>query len=375
MTKILYLCETLGIGGAEQLILTTLKYLNRNKFYPVVYCIGENGEIGNAIKEIGIQVTPLNRRCYLWNIEIFRDLVQIFKREKPKILHCHLFYPSYFGRIAAIFAKVPTVIITEHGTYSNFKKFYHHWIDFMLASFTTKIIAVSNAVRKYLLSHTLIPPHKITVIYNAVDFDRFDKAYGMDKFLVRQNFGFLNSDFIIGCVSNLAPWKGQLSLLQAFVEVTKAFPQARLCIVGRNNCGFRGQLEAFAQRKGFGESVYFLGERRDVPELMRAFDIFVFPSLTEGLGISLLEAMYMEIPAVASNTEGIAEIIENNKDGVLVPAEDSQTLARETLILLKDKEKMKRIASNARLKVKDFFSPQIHIKRLESLYNELVERR
>lgn len=369
MIRILYLYENLHIGGAEQLLLTTLKYLNHDKFNPVVCCISEKGKIGSEIEKLGVPVRVLNRKVNLWNIRIILDLVKIFKREKPDILHSSLFYPSYFGRITALFTKIPIVIITEHGTHSNFKKFYHHWIDFILSFFTTKVVAVSRAVKEYLLRYALIPEQKIAVIHNAIDFERFNTAFGMDKNLVRQKLGFLESNFLIGCVSNLAPWKGQLILLQAFSRVIRYFPSAKLCIVGRNAASFRQELEAFVQKNKFGESVYFLGERRDTPWILRAFDIFVFPSLTEGLGISLLEAMYMGIPAVASSTEGILEIIENNENGILVPPGDFKELAKEIIILLKDKDKMQRIGCNARKKIEMLFSPKTYIEKLELFYN------
>ena len=369
MTKILYLCETLGIGGAEQLLFTTLKYLNRDNFYSIVYCIGKNGKIGDDIEKIGIRVEALNRKLDLWNIGIIWKLVQIFKREKPDVLHCHLFYANYFGRIATFFVKIPIVIITEHGTHSNFKKFYHHGIDFILSLFTNRIIAVSKAVKEYLCKYTSVSPDKISVIYNTIDFEKFEDAYSTDKPLVRKKLGFADSNILIGSVSNLAPWKGQYFLLQAFAEVVKFFSQAKLCIVGRNNAGFQSQLEAFTKNSGIQDSVYFLGERRDIPQLMRAFDIFVLPSLTEGLGVSLLEAMYMGLPAVASNIEGIPEIIEDNKDGFLVPAGNSHALAERILMLLSDTDKIKSIGSKARDKIQRYFLPENYLEKLEAVYN------
>lgn len=368
MVKILYLYQTLAVGGAEQLLFTTLKYLDRSDFTPLVYCIGENGQLGEEIEGLGISVKALNKKIYLSNLEIVQDLVKIFKKEKPDILHTNLFYPNYFGRIAAIFSGVPVVVVTEHGTHSNFKNFFHHGIDFMLSFFTKKLIAVSHAVEKYLRRYSMIPSRKITVIYNAVDFDRFDKAYVLDKDSVRQKLGFSNSDILIGSVSNLAPWKGQDFLLRAYSKVIKNFPQAKLCIVGRNNAGFMEQLEVFTKKNGIYDNVFFLGERRDIPEIMRAFDIFVFPSLTEGLGISLLEAMYMGLPAIASSIEGILEIIDNNQNGILVPSGDYDILYKKILLLLENKDTMQRIGLNAREHVKRFFSPHSYIEKLQQLY-------
>ena len=371
--KIIYLIENLKSGGAEQLLFTTLKYLNRSKFIPVVCCLCEKGEIAAEIeRETGIVIGSLNRRCRIWDLGAVIPLMRFFLKEKPHILHTNLFFASYFGRIAAIFTSIPVVVITEHGTHSNFKRFYHHWIDFILSFFTTKIIAVSNAVKKYLLSHSLILANKIIVIYNTIDFERLDKVLDIDKLSVRKKLGFTGNGFIIGCVATLAPWKGHIFLLEAFSEVIKSYPEAKMCFVGRDAVGLKNELESFARKRGILKNTYFLGERRDIPEILRALDVFVLPSLTEGLGISLLEAMYLGLPAVASGTEGVLEVIEDQKDGILTSCGNSYALARKIESLLKDRKKSEQLGFNAREKVKKYFSTHAYIQKLESFYEGLA---
>lgn len=367
--KIFYLIDNLNSGGAEQLLFITLKFLEKKRYVPVVYCIQEKGKIAQEIEEqLAISVHCLNRRCRLWNLRVVIDLMRIFLKERPDILHTNLFYANYFGRIAAIFTRVPVVVITEHGSYSNFKRFYHHWIDFILSLFTAKIIAVSNAVKEYLLKHTLIPGSKITVIYNAVDFEKFDNALKQEKSFMRSKLGFSESDFLLGCVATLAPWKGQFYLLEAFAEIKKFHPNLKLLYVGRDPIEFRAQLEDYARKNNLDGSVHFLGERRDVPDILRALDFFIFPSLTEGLGIALLEAMYMGLPAIASGLEGILEIVEDGKDALLSSAGDSQDLANKIRILVEDGQIKNNLGYNAREKVKSNFSPQVFIENLEVLY-------
>lgn len=368
MIRVLYLYENLNIGGAEQLLVTTLKYLDRGKFMPLVYCIGKKGRLADEIEKNGIPVKLLNKKSTFYNIGIVLDLIKILKTEKPDVLHANLFYPSYFGRIAAFVARVPVVIVTEHGTHSNFKKWYHYFIDFTLSIITTKIIAVSCAVKEYLLKYSHIRASKISVVYNAVDFERFDCVYDTDKGVIRRKLNFPDSDFLIGAVSNLAPWKGQHILLEAFNDVRKAFPAASLYIIGRDNNGFKLRLEKFALENNFLEKVHFLGERRDVPQILRALDVFVLPSLSEGLGISLLEAMYLGLPAIASGTEGVLEIIEDNKDGLLFPPGDHKALAEKLIEVFKDRERAESLGASAREKIKKNFSPKGYIEKLSQLY-------
>lgn len=373
--KVMYLCESLRVGGAEQLILTTVKNLDRDKFFPIVCSIREKGRIGREIEDLGITVVSLGIEPNFFNFKLLYKLLKIIKANKPQILHCHLFYANYFGRLAAIITRVTVVIITEHGTYSNFKKFYHHWIDFILSLFTSRIIAVSKAVREYLCKQSLISFRKVNVIYNAVDIDRFDKVYELNKNLMRKRLGSYDSDLLIGCVSTIVPWKGQAILLKAFAKIVEIIPSAKLYIIGRSNHEFEEQLDNFIQDNGLLENVHFLGERRDIPEILKALDIFVFPSLTEGLGISLLEAMYMGIPPIASNIEGITEVIEHGKDGLLFNTGNSRILSDSILRLINDREKALKIGLNAREKIKENFSPSHYIDKLQLLYMQLLEKK
>lgn len=372
--KILYLIEGLGIGGAEQLLLTTLKYLNRDKFSLVVYCIGKNGKIANEIEALDIKVTPLNEKMCLWNLGAVFGLLKIFREEKPYIVHTHLFYANYFGRIAAVLARIPVVIITEHGAHSSFKKFYHHWIDFILSLFSNKIIAVSDSVRRYLIEHSLIFNRKIKVIYNAVDFDKFERRIGQsNRLLMRRKLGFDQADFLIGCVSKLSACKGQHFLIEALCEIKKSFPQIKLCMVGWDTGSFQEQLENLAEAKGVIENVSFLGGRDDIPEILGAFDLFVLPSLSEGFGLSLIEAMYTGLPVVATRRDGILEIIDDRRDGLLVPPADSGALAARVIELLNDSNAREALGRNAKEKVEKLFSPVDYINKLESCYEDLLK--
>ncbi|MDD4899306.1 MAG: glycosyltransferase [Candidatus Omnitrophica bacterium] len=371
--KILYLCESLKVGGAEQLVLTTIKNLDRSLFSPAVYCLHEKGMIGQEIEKQGVKVFTLEESLNLFNFKIIYELFKVFKKEKPGILHTHLFYANYYGRIAALFSAIPVRIITEHGTHSNFKKFYHHMIDFVLSFFTSRIIAVSLAVKRYLCRFSFIPQSKISVIYNAIDTDRFDLAAGLDKNSLRQKFGLSDSELVFGCISTLVPWKGQDFLLKGFASVAKRFPSAKLCLIGRDDAGFKSDLQAYVRRNDLEKNVLFLGERRDIPEVLRLLDIFVMPSLTEGLGIALLEAMYMGLPSIATNTEGIAEIVEHQKDGLLFKRGDLEGMTNAMLTLASDKEKARQIGSNARLKVDQLFLPRHYMDGLQSLYRQLAE--
>lgn len=372
--KILFLFDGLGIGGAEQLLLTTLKYLDRERFVAVVYCIGADGKMKKEIEALNVSVIALNKNMRFWNLSAVLNLMKVFRREKPHIVHTHLFYANYFGRIAAAITRVPVVVTTEHGTHGYFKKFYHHLADFLLAIFTYRIIAVSGAVKEYMQKNTFISESKISVIYNAVDFDRFKRIDEFDRNAIRRSLLSSDSGFVIGCVSNLAPWKGQFHLLRAFVKVRQALPGTKLCIIGRGTADFKHRLESFAKENNISGDVRFLGERRDIPQMLKALDLFVFPSLTEGLGISLLEAMYMKLPVIAFATEGILEVVEDNKDGILVRRGDDQSLSEEIISLLKDSEKMKRMGLNARKKVEMFFSPEVYIKKLESFYADSINK-
>jgi glycosyltransferase involved in cell wall biosynthesis len=237
----------------------------------------------------------------------------------------------------------------------------------LLAGRVTAIVAVSRAVRDSVLSAVGRIGHKITVIENGVALARFD--FHFDRAVVRSRLGVAAPDPIILAVARLAPEKGLQYLIEAFPAVLRDHPRARLLIAGGGKS--RSELQALAARLNVTGRVRFLGPRDDIPELLAAADLFVLPSLKEGLPLALLEAMAARKPIVATATAGSSEVVDHGETGWLVPAADSSALASAISELLDDPAKRLALGEAAGRQVAERYSVERQAARYLALYRKL----
>lgn len=375
MFKILYLFQHLNVGGAEELLLTTLKHLDRSKFSPVVYCLNEKGEIGREIEQIGIPVKSLNKKMHLLNLSVIFNLIRIFKKEKPDILHTNLFFANIFGRVASRFSGIKAVVATLHNpdyTYEdNGKQTFkiRKAIDRYSAIFSnTAFIAVSDCVKQDFQRQ--LGFKNVKVLPNCIESSRYKRP---DESLVREKrkeLGVEDDDILILNVGRLHLQKGQVYLIEAFNLIRKDNSKCKLLIIGKGI--MERELRDKVDELRLRDNVIFSKDRRDIPEIMHISDIFVFPSLYEGFGIALVEAMASGLPVIASDIEPLREIISQNVDGILVEKENPQILEKTISELINDKERRVYLGKNARKKAITTFDVATHIKGLKDIYKSLI---
>ncbi len=369
--KILHIVTHLDIGGVEELLVMTAKEL-KNKGHDVkVVCIQNPGICADEIRNYGIDLKALNRKGGMFDIITTLKLTSYIRTQKPDVIHTHTFYANLHGRIAAILAGVSTIFSSEHGVYT-WKKARHILLDRILAKKTHKIIAVSNAVRDFLTSQESIDASKITVMHNAVDFNRFNGT--ITKEVARQRLGFDKENIVIGSIGRFDPRKGYEYLIDAVSLLEEEFPEIRLLITGRDPLGIKEGFLKRARGLGIDKKVILMNAQRDVAYLYKAMDVFAMPSICEGFGMALIEAMACGIPVVAANTGGMPELVEDGENGILFTAADSASLARAIRGLLNDSNKSSRIASEGHNRVFKEFSPETYFKTLEDLYMELARK-
>lgn len=375
MLKILYLCEHLNIGGAEQLLLTTLKHLDRTKFLPIVYCIGEKGEIGKEIGETGIDVRALNKKRYLYNLTVLYELLRVFLREKPDIVHTNLYMANIYGRVVSRLAGIKTVITTLHNPDYSYED-NGRWtfkIRKAMDKYTGQLcnkafIAVSNYIKKDFERH--LGFKNVVVIYNSIDTSLFSKNDSRAIKSKRCELGIADDDIVLLNVGRLHPQKGQIYLIEAFNLICKNSRRFKLIISGKG--AIENELKNRVNALGLKERVIFLKDRRDIPQIMNICDIFVFPSLYEGFGIVLVEAMASGLPIIASDIEALSEIVRNGVDGLLVKSGNYEKLAQAICSLSTDKERIAYFARNAKERACELFDIKHNIRSLENVYQELA---
>ena len=368
--KVLFLFVHLNYGGAEVGLLTTLKNLDKEKFEAVIVSIEKKGAVGEAIEKLGFKVIYLDDDARLFNLKLAGKIARIIRSEKPDVLHTSLFYANFFGRAAALVTRPPVVVTEERSMYTE-KRFYHVLIDKALEPFTDSIIVCSKSVLDFTAHQEKIDKSKFSLLYNCVDSDAF--TLPETKEALREKYGYGRKDFIIGTVGSLIPKKGHEILIKAFVDIKKSIPEARLLIIGQGPELER--LNALSKELAVSASVEFLGPRADVPKLMKLMDVFTLPSFQEGFPRTIIEAMYLGLPVVASNISGIPEVVSDGHTGFLVAPGDIDAIIGKILLIYKDNNIKENFSRNAVDVILKRHMPSKYAKELEGLYLGLLKRK
>lgn len=358
---------TLPIGGAEQLLLTILKNIDKTRYEPTVCCINSKGPIGLEIEKLGFEVIELGRKSKSWDIRIVLDLMALIRRKNIDILHTHLYHANMYGRVAASRCNVP-VIITEHNVYTKYK-LKRRLVNYLLAKKTDRIIAVSRMVMEYVIRRDWIERSKVELIYNGIDIPNQPSETTREQ--ARKELGLSEEHFVIGTVSRLEEQKGHNYLIDAVKKLKDSIPNLKVLIVGSGTLELH--LKKRVEDEGLKDYIDFLGPRRNIPDLLRSFDVFVFPSLWEGLPVALLEALACSLPAIVTPVGGVGEIIEDGINGIFVPPRDSDSLEKAVLALYNDRELRGRLGNEGQRTVFERFNAALMVKKLESLYREVID--
>ncbi len=366
--KILKIIGDLRIGGAERIAVDLAKGL-KNKGHQVMVCsLTKGGPLEKELRQEGVETIVLSnlplRGKYTFYF-VFR-LWRLMRKQKFDIVHTHVFMSNFWGRIAGCLSGVKVIISTEHNQ-DLWKKRRHIFADKILSLCTHKIIAVSGAVESFVVKKEKINAKRLTLIHNAVDTKKFMPC---DVSSLKKELNIPAGAVIIGTVSRLIPQKGQRYFLQAARVISKNNQNVRFLIIGDGQ--LKNDLRALSERLMLSDKVIFTGFRPDIIGLLTLLDIFVLPSLWEGFGLALLEAMALAKPVVATDVGGIPEIIENGKTGILVKPKDPEALARAILKLINDNLYARGLGLNARKTVQERFSLNTMIDKVEAVYRSFL---
>ncbi len=366
--RILHLTDGGKIYGSGRVILELSKALK--KVYSCHSVIGVINRSCNSPIEIleearanGLESVNFPDSGKL-NLKLLHLIKKFINDNNINLLHCHGYKSNFYGLIAAG-RKIPKVTTNHNWLKSHWKLKIYCAIDAFLIRYFDCVVAVSEQIKKEMMGY-LIPGKKISVIDNGIDLDRFKKSDSDIK--IKKEFG-LKDEVIVGAVGSLGFEKGHIFLLMAARKVIDINKNVKFLIVGEGS--LRKQLEAKALSLGIQDNVIFAGYRCDIPELFSAMDIFVLPSVIEGLPMVLLEAMAANKPIIASNVGAIPKIITNGKSGILTNPGDIDELAQWIVKLTNVGDEKKEMAQTGYNKVKKMFSAEIMAANYMSLYNDL----
>lgn len=363
--RIMQITHDLAIGGLQQVVVNICRSIDKNKFDISVLCLRDLGEYVTEIKNQGVKVIYLPQKHSGTDYFSFLKVAKILRDEQIDIIHTHNTQPLVDGTIGAILSGVKTIIHTDHARKFPDKKRYM-FAEWLMSHFVNKIVGVSEHTSNNLIKYEKISPKKIITIPNGIDGLKYNIKIDREK--KKKELGITRDGPIIGLGVRLIKSKGITYLLKAMPELIKTFPDITLVIAGMGD--YENQLKKEANEIGVDKNTLFIGPRLDMPELLKLFDLYVLPSLSEGLPMVLLEAMAAGCPIIATKVGGIELAITDGENGLLIEPRNSQLLTKNIITLLNDNKLRASIIKNGYRIFKEKFSAQIMMERYEKLYLE-----
>lgn len=361
--KLMLLAIGLGVGGTESHILELASRIDRSRFDVTVCTLKSGGRVAEELRARGIRVTSLDGAGKLDARVLFR-LLKTIRNERPDVIQAFLCWANVAARICGRLVRTFAIISSYHDEVVS-----EGWIvrlaDRLTLKWTHGIICCSEAVRRSVLSRIGGDGDQFTVIPFGVDVDQFRSPF----VATRRELGLHDDGPVIGTVCRLVePKKGLSVLLQAMSELAQRLgePPCQLVIVGEGPA--RRALESLRDRLGLSEWVAFTGVRRDVPRVLHALDVFVLPSLYEGFGIAILEAMAAAKPVVATRVGGIPEFVMAETTGLLVEPGNAAALAEAIECLLCDPQRARGMGMRGRASVLAAFQVSTVVRQHEQVY-------
>ncbi len=364
LLRILHITHSLNIGGLERVVLDLAKGFKKRGHIVGICCLDGKEPLGKEAEDEGIKVISLNKKPGItWSIPL--RIAKIINEGKFNLIHTHNEAGLVYGVPAAFLARISNIIHTEHGKEPGYddKNALKIAEKFLLKK-VKHVVTVSHDLKKKIVASSRIDKSKVLVIPNGIDVEYFHQPQFREE--KRKTYGIGQDDFVIGNIARMVPLKNHRFLISIFKQLVRDHPELKLILVGDGP--IRHELKAYSESLGLSNSAIFLGERKDVAALLSIFDLFILPSLTEGISITLIEALAARIPVIASDVGGNSEIIENGKTGLLMPLDQTQSWIKAIRSLVESEEKRISLLGNAKTEVTKRFSLGRMIENYQKVY-------
>jgi glycosyltransferase involved in cell wall biosynthesis len=364
--SVLHIVLSTATGGMENVIYNLVSAHDPERLKIQVACLEAVGPLSEKFKQHGVSTDLLPRMTPGLSMIFPASLIGYIRKSGCDVVHTH---SGCWSKVATACFWVPTVklVYTDHGRFFPDLK-QRIVLDRIAVKTTDRVVAVGEPLREYLVNTVRLPARKVITILNGIDTKRFAPLPEM-RTTVRAELGFAHTDVVIAIVARLAPVKNHRLLIETLADLTKQLPQTRLLIIGDGP--LRADLEKQVHALSLTGRVTFTGDRTDVERLLTGADISTLSSLSEGISLTLLEAMSTGLPVVATRVGGNPTIITEGHDGFIVGLDKSQYA--EALRKLIESESLRRtLGENARKTVERKWSVSQMAARYQELYAELV---
>lgn len=371
--NIVHICDHLGwtgtrIHGVKRLFAWMIPRFDPDRFDVSLISLRQPDSSPDTLESIGIPVTYLSRSKF--DPFTLPALLRELDQRRADVLHMHGYGASTFGRIAAAMRGLPSVV-HEHANLTD-TPWFQKAADKILAPHTDVAIAVSHSTAEFVTRARLIQTDRTYVVYLGVPLAEFSRPRSEAEVCeARAAIGAPDGTFVVGTVTRLMPSKGNEYLVEAAADVLRRRPDARVYIAGEGD--LRPALEAQAASLGLGDRLVFLGFQRDVAAVLSALDLVVFPSLWEGTPLTAFEALAMGKPIVATDADGLAEILSDRVDAHIVPKRNAAQLADAIVALANDPARRATLGARAR-QTGARYDIDVFVRKMEQLYELLHDR-
>lgn len=357
--RVLFVITSMPVGGAETLLVNLVRRLDRSRFAPEIVCLKERGPLGEELAaELPVHAGLLSHK---FDVRVVPRLRRLLRQPlaAEAVVTVGAGDKMFWGRLAAKLAGVPVVASALHST---------GWPDGvgrlnrLLTPWTDAFIAVADAHARHLWENERFPAEKVYTIYNGVDCDHFQPQDGA---AVRRELGLDAAAPVVGILAALREEKNHELFLAGAQRIRQTLPLAQFLIVGDGPR--RRELESLATAFGLEDSVRFLGSRNDVPRLLAACDLVTLTSYNEAAPVSILEALAVGVPVVASNVGSVHETVVDGETGRLFPAGNLDAYVAATLELLGNPAAAKRCGAEGRRRVVAHWSLEAMVRGYERL--------
>ncbi len=358
----------LWVGGAEVLAARLARRLNHSYRF-VFVCLDELGSLGEELRRDGFTVEVLDRRPGV-DIGFALRLARFLRRQRVDLLHAHQYTPFFYSLTARWLGWRVPVLFTEHGRhFPDYRRPKRVVANRLLLGRRDRVVGVGRAVREAIIRNEGIPAQRVEFVYNGIDLAPY--ANGSESSAqVRQEMGVGPNDLVLIQVARLDYLKDHATAIRTLQRIAALRPEARLVLVGEGP--ERDKIEQEVRDRGLSEHVRFLGLRTDIPRLLRAADVFLLTSISEGIPLTLIEAGAAGIPVVSTDVGGVGEVVERDVTGLLASSGDDASLANHVLRLAEDRALQRSMGAAGRQRAYRLFSEeQMHAGYLR-LYREMI---
>ena len=371
--RICHVLHSLNTGGAE-VLACEFGRRHHDEFDVSYVCLDEAGNMASTMRDEGFRVTVFNRKPG-FDYDLTKRLFKLFRDERIAIVHAHQYAPFFYSAVSRVILRnTPPILFTEHGrAFPDMRRPKRCLANRVLLKRNDRVVAVGKQVKQALIEFEEIPEKRIDVIYNGVAINRYSNPITTEqRIAIRTSLNTPPDAPVVIQVARLHPLKDHITAIQTFAKTVSKLPNSKFWIVGDGE--EHEKITQEIQKLAIADNVRLLGNRADVEVLMHAADAFLLTSISEGIPLTVIEAMFAGIPCVCTNVGGLPEIIKHGSNGLLAPARNPDALSTQLIEVLTNKDRARSLGQTGKSEAMLKFSDQAMQDAYRDVYHQMLSR-